>query len=268
MFIYREGDPSGTYLIPQNSHAWLAWQIAEHWGNRSYARPAPLAETLAAILLHDSGWTEFDESPTVDEKGRPRSFDRMPMSQHLDIWRSSVQRSAQFSRYAGLLVAAHFASMAERKLKDALDRDDNAGARLAKSFGAEMERLEDTWREKLGTDSRYQAYLSGSGRLVNTKLLDACDRISVYLCAALPAPFMVEVQSSTGETETITFETVAPTTWRVHPWPLQGERLRIHCEGKRLAQSTFESEVGFQETIRRAPTVRLVFTLLRSSAVG
>lgn len=268
MFIYREGDPSGTYLIPQNSHAWLAWQVAEHWGNRSFARPAPVAETLAAILLHDSGWTEFDDQPTIDENGRPHSFDKMPLNRHLEIWRSSVRRTAQFSRYGGLLVAAHFASMAERKLNDALARDDTIGARLAKTFGAEMERLEDTWCEKLGVDSRYQAYLTGSGRLVNAKLLDACDRISVYLCANLGSPFTVEVQSSTGETEEITFSTVAPTTWRVHPWPLQGERLRIHCEGRRLAQSIFASESEFQETLRRAPTERLVFTLLRSSAVG
>ncbi len=268
MFLYREGDPTGTYLISQNSHAWLAWQIAEHWGNRSFARPAPQAEALAAVLLHDCGWTEFDEKPTVDENGRPRAFNRMPISEHLEIWRSSVHRTAQFSRYAGLLVASHFASMAERKLSDALDRDDTAAARLSKSFGAEMERLEATWQEKLGADSRYQAYLSGSGRLVNAKLLDACDRISVYLCATLPAPFTVGAQSATGETETVTFETVNPTTWRVHPWPLQGDRLRIHCEGKRLAQSSFANAAEFQETFRRAPTVRLVFNLLRSSAVG
>ena len=268
MFIYREGDPSGTYLIPQVSHAWLAWQVAQHWGNRSFSRPAPLPETLAAVLLHDCGWSDFDDSPTIDEDGRPRAFDRMPVAEHLALWRKSVSRCAQHSRYAGLLVAAHFAGMAERRLRDLLDRDDNASARLTQTFVAEMEGLERGWREGLGADARYQAFLSGHPRLVNARLLDACDRISVYLCASLPSPFDVQGERATGETATVTFETVDDTTWRVHPWPLQGERLRLHCEGRRLASSSFASLPEFQETIAHAPTVRLAFTLLRASAVG
>jgi len=268
VFIHREGDPSGTYLIPQVSHAWLAWQVAQHWGNRSFARPAPLPETLAAVLLHDCGWGEYDESPTLDDQGRPRAFDRLPVAEHLAIWRTSVSRCAQYNRYAGLLVAAHFAGMAERKLGDLLDRDDTAGARLAQAFAAEMEGLERIWREDLEADARYHAYLAGHGRMVNARLLDACDRISVYLCASLSSPFDVQGQSANGQTEVITFEKVDKTTWRVHPWPLQGERLRLQCEGRRLASSSFASLAEFQKTIVHAPTVRLVFTLLRASAVG
>jgi len=268
VFIYREGDPSGTYLIPQVSHAWLAWQLAQHWGNRSFARPAPLPETLAAVLLHDSGWIDFDEAPTIDEEGRPRGFDRMPVADHLAIWRKSVSRCAQYSRYAGLLVAAHFAGMAERKLGDLLERNENPGARLTQTFSAEMEGLERTWRENLESDARYQAYLSGQGRMVNARLLDACDRISVYLCASFPSPFDVQGESAAGETATITFEAVDETTWRVHPWPLQGERLRLRCEGRRLNASSFDTVAEFQETFAHAPTVRLVLTLLRASAVG
>ena len=268
MFIYREGDPTGTYLIPQVSHAWLAWQVALHWGNRSFARPAPVPETLAAVLLHDCGWSDYDESPTLDAENRPRAFDSMPVAEHLAIWRKSVSRCAQYNRYAGLLVAAHFGGMAERKLDDLLERGDTAGARLAQTFAAEMEGLERAWREGLGADARYQAYLSGPGRQVNARLLDACDRISVFLCASLPSPFDVRGERATGETEIITFETVDDTTWRVHPWPLQGERLRLQCEGRRLATSSFATLADFQETIAHAPTVRLVFTLLRASAVG
>lgn len=268
MFVFREDDATGTYMIPQVSHAWLAWQVAEHWGNRSFARPAPRAETLAAILLHDGGWTVFDGAPSLDDDGRPRTFDRMPVSEHLSIWRSSIVQAAQYSRYAGLLVGAHFLSMAERKLADLLERNDMDGARVTQAFVAEMERREKAWFEELTADARYQPYLEGPGREINSRLLDTCDRISVYLCASLPAPFEVWASNAAGETEVITFETVDATTWRVHPWPLQGDRLQIHCEGRRLAASTFTDEQRFRETLNRAPTVRLVFTLLRSSAVG
>ena len=266
--MYRESDPSGTYLIPQTSHAWLAWQVAGHWGNRSFARPSPRAETLAAVLLHDCGWSEYDDAPEIESDGRPRAFDRMPASQHLAIWRSSILRSAQFSRYTGLLVAAHFTGMAERKLADLLDRGDTADARLTRSFTAETERLQHSWLEELRTDPRYAQALEGAGREVNARLLDTCDRISVYLCASLPAPFEVWAANAVGDTEVICFETVDATTWRVHPWPLQGERLQVHCEGRRLADATFRSAEDFQAALRHAPVERLVFTLLRPSAVG
>jgi hypothetical protein len=268
MFLYREDDPSGTYLIPQTSHSWLAWQVAEHWGNRSFARPAPKAETLAAILVHDGGWSDIDEAPLLDEDGRPRTFDRMPAGEHLAIWRSSILRAAQHSRYAGLLVASHFVGMAERKLDDLLERGDTSAARATQSFVAEMERHQSSWTEQLATDPRYRAFLQGNEWQVNSRLLDSCDRISVYLCASLPSPFEVRAQTRTGETEIITFEAVDAATWRVRPWPLHGARLQIHCEGRRLATAKFGSEGEFRETLRRAPTVRLTFSLVRSSSVG
>jgi hypothetical protein len=242
--------------------------VAQHWGNRSFARPAPLPETLAAVLLHDCGWSEFDEFPTLDAENRPRTFDRMPVAEHLAIWRKSVSRCAQYNRYAGLLVAAHFAAMAERKIDDLLERGDTAGARMTQSFAAEMEGLERSWREDLEVDARYQAYLTGHGRQVNALLLDACDRISVYLCASLPSPFDVCGESANGETMHITLDKVDDTSWRVHPWPLQGERLRLQCEGRRLPIPSFQSLAEFEKTFAHAPTVRLVFTLLRPSAVG
>ncbi len=268
MFLHREDDPAGTYLIPQTSHSWLAWQVAEHWGNRGYARPAPRAETLAAILLHDGGWTEYDDAPLLDDDGRPRTFDRLPVDEHLAVWRKSVLRAAQYSRYSGFLVSSHFAAMAERKVESLLEKDDTSGARLAQSFVAEMGRLTDSWMEDLATDGRYQPFLEGGSREVNIRLLNACDRISVFFCASLPSPFEVRAQSAKGKTETITFDSVDATTWRVDPWPLQGERLNLQCEGRRMATSHFESEEAFRKAVQHARTVRLSFTLLRSSAIG
>ena len=48
MFLNDELSPRGPLAIPQASHAWMAWQIARHWGNRRFARPTPAAEVLAA----------------------------------------------------------------------------------------------------------------------------------------------------------------------------------------------------------------------------
>jgi hypothetical protein len=266
MFLYRENDSSGPLLIPQASHAWLAWQLAEHWGNRRFVRPAPRSEVLAAVFLHDSGWTEFDASPGTDAEGRPLTFDRMPVSEHLEIWRRSVNRAASFSRYAALLVAAHFCALVERKTSDLLERGDTSGARSAQAFRAEMERLQASWRESLTVDARYQPYLEGTAWEANAMLMEACDRVSVWLCACLEAPIRVAAHSPAGELEEIRFEVVDDDCWRVQPWPLEGDRLRLHCEGRKLPSARFASPEDLHESLVRAPTERLTFTLVRPSA--
>ncbi len=266
MFLHREHDQSGALLIPQASHAWLAWQLADHWGNRRFVRPAPRAEVLAAVFLHDSGWTEFDANPGTDGTGRPITFDRMPVTAHLEIWRRSVSRAADYSRYAALLVAAHFAALVERKTSDLLDRGDTAGARAAQAFGAEMERLQAAWRESLTVDARYQPYLGGTAWLANSMLVAACDRASVFLCVSIEPAFRVAAQSPSGEAEHIEFHRVEGGGWQVRPWPLEGDRLRLHCEGRRLPTSSFSSGEELQEALVRAPVERVTFTLQRASA--
>jgi len=266
MFLHREHDPNGPFAIPQTSHAWLAWQIAEHWGNRRFARAAPRAEVLAAAMLHDSGWVAFDVHPSVDETGRPRTFDRMEVTVHLDIWRDCVRRAGLHARYAGLLVASHFAGLAERKTQDLLDRGETDAARSVQVFRAEMERLQAGWEEELATDARYETCLRGTGRAINAQILESVDRISVHLCANLGSPFRADGLSPAGDTLPIEFEAVDATTWRVSPWPLEGDRLRVQVEGRRLPRARFERDDVLHEALARARVSRLTFQLLRPSA--
>jgi hypothetical protein len=266
MFLHVQDGSSGPVAISQASHAWLAWQVAQHWGNRRFVRPAPRSEVLAAILLHDVGWTEFDMDPGVDTDGHPISFDRMPVGEHLDIWRESVARAGMFSSYAGLLVATHFASLVERKTSYHLKNEDTTGGRASEAFRAEIERLQASWRESLRLDARYQPYLEGDAWEANAALLEACDRISVYLCGALGSPFEVIAKTPSGSSETVVFQRIEDSSWRVRPWPLEGDRLRLQVEGRRLTAARFSSGEDLRKALSRAPIRRLSFTLVRPSA--
>ena len=268
MFLHSGGDPNRTLAISQASHAWLAWQLAEHWGNRRFNRPLPRAEVLAAVMLHDSGWAEFDTVPGIDPTGRPRTFDRMPVETHLEIWRRSVDRTAQHSRYAALLVATHFAGMAEVKTTDLIVRGDTGSARLAESFRAEMDRRTVSWEEALTTDARYQGCLRGPRRQSNADILTLADRVSVFLCGSLASEFEVAVPTAAGDFASVKLTALDRTHWRVDPWPMEGDRVRLQCEGRLLAATRFASGDEFQEVLQRAPVERMSFTLMRSSVVG
>lgn len=268
MFLHREHDPAGPFVISQVSHAWMAWQLASHWGNRRFPRPAPKAEVSAAVLLHDSGWTEFDAEPTVDGDGRPRTFDRMVPELHLDIWRGSINRTSQHSRYAGLLVAAHFRSLAERKVEDLLRRDDTAQARTVQRFLAEMERLEASWEEQLDVDPRYQRALRGAGRVTNARLISACDTIAVVLCASMGLPVTATVSGRDDQPVEVRLSDAGDGRCRLDPWPLEGDALTLHCEARRLRSNRFRHPAALREALQTAPVERLTFILERPSQSG
>jgi hypothetical protein len=266
MFLFHEHDESGPYAIQQSSHAWLAWQIASHWGNRRFARPAPRAEVLAAVLLHDVGWSQDELAPEVDATGRPETFDTMPVDRHLKIWRNCVNQAAGFSRYAAVLVASHFADLAERKTTAHLEQSDTTAARSVQAFRAEMERLQAGWAEELSVDARYQQALTGCGRETNTRVLAACDMISVVLCAELPSPFNIQVVGDGDSLEEVLVTKVSDRVFRMNPWPLEGDRLKIHLEAHHLRTTSFRSTDAYRKALSTAPVERFAFTLMRPSA--
>lgn len=267
MFLYREDVASGAWAIPQASHSWLAWQLASHWGNRRFARPAPQAEVIAAVLLHDGGWTEYDAAPGIDSDGRPVTFDRMVVAEHLDIWRASVTRTAIHSRYSALLVAAHFAGLADRKATNLLASGDTGSARSTQAFKAEMERLQDGWIEDLKADARYETALEGVGRRVNAGVLAVCDLLSVMLCASAPFPYPVRAITSNGEMEAMTITAVSDRAFKMSPWPFEGTRLKVHCEGRRLRSIRFPSVEALHEDLTRARVQRLAFEFVRPGSL-
>lgn len=267
MFLHDEA--SGAPLaIPQLSHSWMAWQIARRWGNRRFARPAPLAEVLAAVQLHDSGWTDFDAGPTLDSHGRPRTFDAMDTTTHLNIWRESVRRAAQLSRYTGLLVADHHRMLAGLKLAGLEGRNDGEGAALTRAFEAEMAGAVAAWERDLASDPRYEHALNGPGRRANALVIAAADRISVWLCSGMPFPFELAAAGRRGEECSVTVRDLGGGRLRLDPWPLEGTRLAIHCEGRRLPASRFDSRDELHRLLAAAHAERLAFELLRPSASG
>ncbi len=259
---------SGAWAIPQVSHSWMAGQFARRWGNRRVPQAAPRAEVEAAVLLHDCGWTEFDTDPGVDSEGRPVTFNRMPVATHLEVWRMSVARTAMHSRYAASLVAAHFAFLADRKAEELLERGDTTGARSTEAFRAEMERLRSGWDEELAADARYRRFLDGEERRLNASILSACDLLSVLLCASMPfGTIPVRAIDREGKAEELTIVPVGERRFKIRPWPFEGPKFAVHCEGRRLFGTRFPDGESLRKDLLSARVDRFSFEFVRPSAV-
>ncbi len=264
MFLLPDA-PGRWIAVAQASHGLLAWQIAAHWGVRPFPRPSPRAETLAAVLLHDAGWTAFDADPGVDGEGRPRTFDRMPAGPHLEIWERSVSLAEAFSRYAGLLVAEHTARLARRKREEARQAGDAGTGRLAEAFLERLETQASRARTALEADPRYAQALATGAHAANGAILAAADALAVLLCAARPGPFTLEVRSRGGETVPVTVQREDPRTLRLRPWPLEGRGLTVHAEGRVIEARPWTAE-ALREALATAPVQRIAFRLLPTGA--
>ena len=239
----------GFVGILQSAHAFAAFQIAEHWGNRLTPRPSPRPEVLAAVLLHEAGW-DGREVQRLDVQGRPLAFDTLPEDEHEKIWASSVERAAVLGRYPAYLVSHHVSNLAEM-----------GGTERHRAFLVGQEELRERLRSELADDPRYRAALLTETDLVNRAVMRLADALAVHLTRGGENALFPSLPRRGGSVP-LSVKPMAERAFRLRPWPLVGQRLDLTTEGRRLPAQRFPNEASLREAWERAPTVRLTWTLL------
>jgi len=246
----------GFAAVPQSAQAFAAFQIAEHWGNRLTPRPAPRAEMLAAVLLHESGWDDHEVSG-LDPEGRPLDLDALPDDESERIWVSSVERAAVFGRYSGYLVSNHVSSRA------AAHGDDRHQA-----FLASQEALREGLRPDLAGDARYRTAFGTGTDAVNQAVLRLAGALAAHLARGAVEPALLPDLPRRDGSALLSVRHVAERTYRLRPWPLVGRRLDLSTEGRLLAVRQFPNVAAFRAAWADAPSVRLTWTLCSPAEVG
>lgn len=249
MILHPWGE--GWAAIRQSSHALLAFQLADHWGNRTTPRPAPRAEVLAAVLLHNAGWDGREEEPRRAPSGAPVAFDSLPEGEHEEVWTACVERAATRGRYPAYLVSHHVSYLATTYSRspsaDFLARESARQAALAASLVA---------------TPRYSDLFRTSGDRWNRAIVRLTDALAVLLSVGLRGRVtLAGLPQKDGETE-LEVRQAGERTYRLRPWPLRGRRLTVHAEAVLLPRQSFASQAELREIWRGAPVVTLSWTLL------
>jgi hypothetical protein len=243
--------PDGLVAIPQSAHAFLAFQLADHWGNRLTPRPSPRAEVLAVVLLHDLGWDGREESPRLGPDGLPIAFDTLPDEEREPVWTASVERAALRGRYVAYLVSHHVTTLATRNSRRPhlrfVAREETRRARLC----AEM-----------ANDARYAATLRGRIDEINRAVVRLVDEIAVHLSQGTHGKVEIPDLPQRNGSTSLTLEEIDTRVYRLHPWPLLGRRLDLHTEGLLLPAARFADEAALREAWLRASSVHLRWSLL------
>jgi hypothetical protein len=243
--------PPGWAAIAQSAHAMLAFQLADHWGNRVVRRPTPRPDVLAAVLLHDAGWDGCEEPLRTGAGGVPLAFDTWPESEREALWSAAVARAALRGRYVGYLVSHHVASLARRSTRQ-----------LHTEFVAAEEGRQAALRAELAADPRYgQAFATGADA-VNRAIVRLADAVAVGL--SIGADETVELPGlPTADGEAVlSMRPIGERTYRLRPWPLQGRCLTVHADVRLLSCRRFDSDDELRHAWEGAAALRLAWKLL------
>ncbi len=255
--------PNGQLLcLNQTTHALMAAQFVEHWGNRDFAKPTPYAEMMLAVSQHDNGWYEWELHPRLCTNGYPMDFlkDDEPLAK-LDLWRLSVSRVYAQHPYAALPVGRHAAWL----YQGALDQISDAQVKQATmAFIAEQEALARQVRLLFADNPQFTEWLSEEALNANTRLLQFGD--FAVLQVAIPwgnervmpqCPLnhreQVDIRMKFDE-KVITFD----------PWPFGVDSFEVSIYGRLLDQRYFANEAAYHTALVEAPLQQLCWQVTHS----
>lgn len=238
----------GFFLVPQSAHALLAFQLAEHWGNRCTPRPAPRAEVLAAVLLHDAGWDRWDPQVPWDATGAPQGFEVWPPGEEREqLWRESLAHAAQRGRYVEYLVGHHVLHLTE-----------TYSPQQHQAFVLQLREHLQSLAEQLQQEPRYRQILTTGQDQINRHILRVVDALAIYLLRP-PARWDIPHVPFKDGPGVMTVRPAQDGVFRLHPWPFVGSRLAVRVEGRLLPAENRAST----DTWPQLPRVTLGFTLLK-----
>ena len=261
MIIPPDQPHDRTITISQTSHSWISGQLARVWGNKLFGEFEPLEPICYAAEQHDLGFLEWENQPTLNmETGLPYTFDELPESLHLDIWRTGIYQLRPVCSYASLIVSLHFCGLCERFHQ----RQNGPGRSEASQFLEEQRTYQQKTRETLSQDPLFARAISTEVLAYHRDLIAVWDLFSLELCRGRSREFKLpEVRLSNGKHVDLRLRqrSEAEKIWEVDPWPFRVASLTTLCEG-RVLERRFTDQKQMREALRNANRTTIQFRLL------
>src|ERR1700677_3746595 len=261
MIIPPDQPHDRTLTISQTSHSWISGQLARAWGNESFSGFNPFEPICYAAEQHDIGFLNWENDPTLNlETGLPYTFEQLPESLHLDIWRTGIYQLRPVCSYASLIVSLHFSGLCER-----FHRRQNASPKgEASQFLREQSEYQKNTQETLSRDPLFEKAVAPEILSYHRDLIAVWDLFSLELCRGRLTEFKlpgVPVSDSRRVDLLLHQSSGAEKTWEVNPWPFAPTSLSTMGEARVLNQR-FTDQKRMREALRHADRTTIEFRLI------
>ena len=260
--IVRERTDGSLILICQTDHAKLSGQCAAHWGNGDFARPQPYEAVARAAMFHDSGWYDYEASPSIaPDSGKPLNFLQVAWDKpQRRAFEWAIEWMTRIDPYSGLLVSKHrtglqrgrYGKMAHPQAFNTQNLPEDNEDFLARNEAAQAIKLRDYDEAVFWT---------------NYQLMQTFDFVSLFICNREviddyiePVPTSYDGRSAPVK---LALKTIEPNRIAVDPYPFDADPLRVQLLRREVDRSTFPDVATFREVYFKTVPQALTITLCR-----
>jgi hypothetical protein len=254
-------------------HTALCAQFAHAFGNDAFEPLAPLDLMVYVIGHHDAGWTEFDRDPVIDPKtGLPYNLIEMPAQYITVTSRLSPDFNERQHPFCGLISSMHSWGLYNGRygLSDLV---------LIKKFPEQQRPLAERMLDgELERQRRLKAEISEdfklAGRLDEKKLfqnykqLQFLDTLALYFNRIHPderrPQTFAHVPRNAEEDASVTIRPEQPGIYSLSPFPFAPDAAEFAFAGRRINPHTHETNGGWPQALKIAPTEWESFKLIRA----
>lgn len=256
----RDGE---LLFFRQTDHALLSGQFARAWGNDRIPPLRRFDETVVAAARHDDGWAEWELAPKLRPDGEPVDFIRVPVCDHVPLYRRGIDLVEQEGAFAGLLASLHGERLYTRPFHPGMD------PRIDHLKGSDLLMARTYVEGERSRQTRLLAVLDGDAEAdaeEGWRLLQVWDRMSLLVCMSpvseeLKGSFPA-IASSDGDV-TIEALGVADGVVQLDPYPFSSPDIEFDLTYVHTAQTRWEDEASFRRDFRTAPHATLRFRCVR-----
>jgi hypothetical protein len=257
MIIQRSSNDESAIAISQVAHSWMSGQLARKWGNAEFGTFQPREALCYAAEQHDIGFFPWERCPRWNpETGFPFTFEDLPISEHLEIWKRSIDQLRAVSTYSALMTSFHFSGLCERHSR----KGTGSSARMVEAFLQDQRRQQEELLALIAEDWSACAGCTEEAVSRNRKLIATWDLLSLQLSRNPSRAFDIRDVPWTGGnggcTLLISPSEFSSRVFHVDPWPFSCPLLRLCCEGY-LFERPFHSQDELDQTLAAQRVTRL-----------
>ncbi len=263
--IVRERPSGSLILIAQTDHAKLSGQCAAHWGNGGFAQPRPHEAVVRAAMFHDSGWYDYEASPTIaQDTGKPLNFMQVPWGRpQRRAFEWAIDWMTRIDPYSGLLVSKHRTGLQRGRYDKVSHPKFFNTQNLPEDNEGFLEENEKTQAVQLRDYDEAEFW-------TNYQLLQAFDLISLFLCNKdvvddyiEPVPTSYDGRSPPVQ---LALKTIEGDRIEVDPFPFDVNPLRMQLIRRELDRNAFPDPTAFRAAYFQAIPQAVDFTLCAKSS--
>lgn len=249
--IVQERD-EGLLCVRQTDHALLSGAFAAAWGNEVFPVPQRRDSVLVAAARHDDGWAQWELAPRVRPEGDPVDFIRIPVAEHVELYRRGIDLVQAEDPYAGLIASMHGERLYTRPFHPGMDpRIDHLGGRdldLARAYVEGERHRQQTLRTETDADE---------GAIEETwRLLQVWDRLSLLVCMrsldTADEQTMPPARTSEGSDARIVCHVTGAGTLALDPYPFTDAPVSFELAALRLEGTSWPDDASFRRAYRAA----------------